>query len=201
MAFLKSGLTPEFNPQIRGKGLWLRPPQMSDYASWAELRAMSREHLSPWEPQWSRDELTRSAFRRRLRHYLREQREDLGYALFIFRTGDDAMLGGLTLSNVRRGVSQSASLGYWIGQPFVRRGHMKTAVQAVTGFCFEELLLHRIEAACLPTNAASIRVLEHNAFAQEGVARRYLKINGSWQDHVLFARIVDDAANRETSSA
>lgn len=197
MAFLKSGLGPELNPQIRGRGLWLRVPQMADYSSWAELRAMSRDHLTPWEPMWSRDELTRSAFRRRLRHYQREQREDLGYALFIFRTGDDALLGGLTLSNVRRGVSQSTSLGYWIGHPFVKCGYMSSAVEAVTGFCFEDLLLHRIEAACLTTNTPSIRVLERNGFTKEGLARRYLRINGSWQDHLLFARVVDDAANRE----
>ena len=195
MAFLKTSLAPELNPQIRGKGVWLRPPQMPDYSAWAELRALSREHLTPWEPQWSRDELSRSAYRRRLRHYQREQREDLGYALFMFRTGDDALLGGLTLSNVRRGVSQSASLGYWIGQPFGRRGHMTAAVQAVAGFCFEELLLHRIEAACLPSNAGSIRVLEQNGFSREGLARRYLKINGGWQDHVLYARIIDDGGH------
>ena len=170
---------------------------MTDYAPWAELRAVSRTHLLPWEPQWSRDELTRFAFRHRLRHYQREQREDLGYALFIVRAGDDRLVGGLTLSNVRRGVSQSASLGYWIGQPFIRRGHMSAAVDAVARFCFEDLHLHRIEAACLPTNQASMRVLESNNFTREGLARRYLRINGQWQDHVLFARIVDDAANRE----
>ena len=196
MAFLKTGLMPELNPLIRGRGLWLRPPQMTDYAAWAELRAMSRDHLSPWEPQWSRDELTRIAFRHRLRHYQREQREDLGYALFIFRAGDDRMLGGLTLSNVRRGVSQSASLGYWIGQPFIHRGHMSAAVEAVARFCFEDLHLHRIEAACLPTNQASMRVLESSNFTREGLARRYLRINGQWQDHVLYARLVDDAADR-----
>ena len=196
MAFLKTGLVPEYNTQIRGNGVWLRPPQMTDYSAWAELRAMSRDHLMPWEPQWSRDELTRSAFRRRLRHYQREQREDLGYAMFILRAGDDALLGGLTLSNVRRGVSQSTSLGYWIGQPFARRGHMSAAVRAVVGFCFDELLLHRIEAACLPSNDGSIRVLENNGFTREGLARRYLRINGAWQDHLLFARLVDDAVNR-----
>lgn len=194
MAFLKSGLVPEFNSQVLGRGLWLRPPQMSDYGPWAELRAMSRDHLTPWEPQWSSDELTRGAFRRRLRHYQREQREDLGYALFIFRAHNDQLLGGMTLSNVRRGVSQSASMGYWIGAPFVRRGLMTAAVAAAVGFCFDELMLHRIEAACLPSNAGSMRVLEQNGFVREGVARRYLRINGNWQDHVLFARLVDDVA-------
>lgn len=193
MAFLKTGLGTEHSVHIRGQGVWLRPPQMADYAPWAQLRALSRDHLTPWEPQWTRDELTRSAFRRRLRHYAREQREDLGYAFFIFRNGDDSLLGGLTLSNVRRGVSQSASLGYWLGLPYVRRGHMTEAVRALTTHGFDDLRLHRIEAACLPTNAASMRVLERSGFTREGLARRYLKINNAWQDHVLFAKLAEDA--------
>jgi len=192
MAFLRSGIGNEYSPYIRGRGLWLRPPQMSDYAEWAQLRALSREHLTPWEPQWGRDELSRAAFRRRLRHYQREQREDLGYAFFLFRAGDDTLLGGLTLSNVRRGVSQSASLGYWLGVNHVGQGYMTEAVRLLLPAAFEDLRLHRIEAACLPDNIASIRVLERNGFKREGFARQYLKINGIWQDHVLFARLSDE---------
>lgn len=201
MAFLTTGLGAEPMTQIRGKHVWLRTPLMSDYALWAELRALSREHLTPWEPQWTRDELTRSAYRRRLRHYQREQREDLGYALFIFRNGDDELLGGITLSNVRRGVSQSTSLGYWLGAPYVRRGHMTDAVGAALGYAFTDLRLHRVEAACLPTNVASSRVLQQNGFVGEGLARRFLKINGIWQDHLLFARLIDDASAVEQPSA
>jgi ribosomal-protein-alanine N-acetyltransferase len=200
MAFLKSSIGNDYNPLIRGRGLWLRPPQMSDYAEWAQLRALSREHLVPWEPQWTRDELSRAAFRRRLRHYQREQREDQGYAFFLFRAGDDTMLGGLTLSNVRRGVSQSASLGYWLGVNHVRQGYMTEAVRMLLPMAFEELRLHRIEAACLRTNVASIRVLQRNAFQHEGLARQYLKINGIWQDHVLFARLSDDQRSTESAS-
>ena len=192
MAFLKSGLGADPVPQIKGRGVWLRAPGMSDYVSWAELRALSREHLTRWEPQWTRDELTRSSYRRRLRHYQRESRDDLGYAFFIFRSSDDVLLGGLTLSNVRRGVAQTASLGYWLGAPFVRRGHMTAAVEAVVGFGFGDLRLHRVEAACLPSNAASIRVLERSGFVGEGLARSYLKINGEWRDHLLFARLASD---------
>ncbi len=193
MAFLKSGIGNDYNPLIRGRELWLRPPQMSDYAEWAQLRALSREHLTPWEPQWARDELSRAAFRRRLRHYYREQREDQGYAFFLFRAGDDTLLGGLTLSNVRRGVSQSASLGYWLGITHSRQGYMTAAVGMLLPAAFEEIRLHRIEAACLPSNVASIGVLERNAFRREGLARRYLKINGTWQDHLLFARLSGDS--------
>lgn len=192
MAFLRSNLGFDHPPSVRGNGVWLRPPTMSDYVAWSELRSRSRAHLTPWEPQWTLDELGQGSFRQRLRHYAREQRDDLGYAFFVFRTVDDVLLGGLTLSNVRRGVSQTATLGYWIGQPYVRRGHMTAAVGAILGHGYEELRLHRIEAACLPGNAGSIGVLESCGFTREGLARRYLKINGTWQDHLLFARLRDD---------
>ena len=192
MAFLRSGLIGEAYPIIQGRGVHLRPPTSGDYAAWAELRNRSRDHLMPWEPQWSRDELSRSAFRRRLRHYHREIREDQGYAFFLFRDGDETLLGGLTLSNVRRGVTQAVSLGYWLGQPYVRRGVMTSAVAAVAPFVFDELKLHRLEAACLPHNQASIRVLQLNGFQNEGLARRYLKIDGQWRDHLLFALLADD---------
>lgn len=194
MAFLRSGLGIETAAPIPGRGIWLRAPSMSDYAQWAKLRAVSRAHLTPWEPQWTSDELTRSAYRRRLRHYANEAREDLGYAFFIYRAGDEALVGGLTLTNLRRGISQSATLGYWIGLPHVRCGHMSAAVGAIVGFAYDELRLHRIEAACMPSNAASIRVLERCGFEREGLARSYLKINGEWQDHLLFGRVGPAAA-------
>ena len=192
MAFLRSGIGGDWLPHVRVDGIHLRPPHMGDYAAWAELRALSRDHLTPWEPQWTRDELSRDAFRRRVRHYQRELREDLGYAFFLFRDLDDRLLGGITLSNVRRGVTQAAAVGYWIGKPFAGRGLMTKAVSGVVRFAFDELKLHRLEAACMPSNAASIRVLEKNGFQREGLARRYLKINGVWQDHLLYATLADD---------
>jgi len=197
MAFLRSSSGSDAGLAIRARRVWLRPPQMSDFAAWARLRALSREHLVPWEPQWARDELTRDAFRRRLRHYQREQREDLGYAFLVFREADDQLIGGLTLGNVRRGVTQAGTLGYWLGEPYVGHGYMAEAVHAVAGFAFERLRLHRLEAACLPHNCNSIAVLRRNAFQREGLARRYLKINGHWQDHVLFALLSEDPRPRE----
>jgi ribosomal-protein-alanine N-acetyltransferase len=103
------------------------------------------------------------------------------------------LLGGLSISNVRRGVAQAASVGYWIGAPHVGRGHMTDAVKAVLPFAFVTLGLHRLEAACLPHNYPSARVLQKAGFKREGMARRYLKINGLWQDHDLFALLQDDA--------
>ena len=176
-------------PPIEGEGVVLRTPQSDDYEAWAELRTASREFLAPWEPAWAVDELSRNAFRRRLRRYARELREDSTYPFFVFRAADRVLMGGLTLSNVRRGVAQTASLGYWMGQPYARSGHMSAAVAALMPYAFEHLRLHRVEAACVPTNQASIRVLEKCGFEREGYARSYLCINGVWADHLLFGRV------------
>jgi [ribosomal protein S5]-alanine N-acetyltransferase len=192
MAFLRNSLIDDAAPVVRSERLWLRAPVMSDHTAWADLRGQSRQHLTPWEPQWSMDELARVSFRRRLRHYANDIKEDLGYAFLIFRQDSNELLGGLTLSNVRRGVTQAACLGYWIGQPHQGHGYMTEAVQAVATFVFSELKLHRLEAACLPHNTPSIAVLDRTGFTAEGLARRYLKINGQWQDHRLFARLSDD---------
>ncbi len=192
MAFLKSVSVTETGPVVRGESVTLRTPQISDYAEWAELRAMSRDFLTPWEPTWARDELSRVAYRRRVRHYLKDVREDAGYAFFLFRNNDEALLGGLTLSNIRRGVTQACSLGYWIGVPYAAQGYMTAGVYTIIPFVFETLNLHRLEAACLPINLASIRLLERVGFKREGLARQYLRINGVWQDHLLYALLEDD---------
>ncbi len=192
MAFLRSVAPPEGGPHIHKGDILLRPPRLSDYTEWAALRGMSREHLVPWEPAWAPDELSRAAFRMRLKHYFREMREDSGYAFFLIRADDNTLLGGLTLSNIRRGASQSVSIGYWVGAPFAGQGIMTKGVRAIASFVFDTLQLHRLEAACLPKNVASIRVLEKAHFTREGLARNYLKINGYWQDHFLYALLKDD---------
>ncbi len=189
MAFFRTVSFSEPLPAIDGSGVYLRAPQMSDYSEWATLREASRAFLTPWEPTWPTDDLSRSAFRRRLRRYAEDQRSDQSYAFFLFRRSDNALTGGLTLANVRRGVAQAGSLGYWVGEPFARRGLMSAAVQALVPFAFQSLRLHRLEAACIPSNAGSIRLLEKAGFVREGYAREYLCINGLWQDHLLFARL------------
>src|SRR5579871_4991426 len=191
MAFFTTTFA-EALPAIEGEGIFLRQPQMSDHPEWAALRERSRSFLEPWEPTWPADDLTRAAFRRRLKRYAEDQRTDQAYAFFLFRRDDDELIGGLTLANIRRGVAQAGSLGYWMGEPFVRRGYMTAAVLALVPFAFSTLRLHRIEAACIPTNAASIRLLEKTGFSREGYAREYLCINGTWQDHLLYARLQDD---------
>lgn len=192
MALLRTASPSDLGPHIEAERIVLRTPQMADYPAWAELRAASRDFLTPWEPLWASDELSRASFRRRVRHYLRDLREDIGYALFIFDACSDALVGGLTLCNVRRGVTQACTLGYWMGAPYARQGYMTAAVRAVIPFVFDSLELHRLEAACLPANVASIRLLERAAFTREGLARRYLRINGVWQDHLLYGLLDTD---------
>lgn len=194
MAFLRSAPSHEAGPVIYGENVYLRIPHAQDYSAWAELRAQSREFLTPWEPTWSSNELTKVSYRRRLKHYARDLREDLGYAFFLFRKSDEALLGGLTLSNVRRGVTQACTLGYWVGSSYSGQGCMTAGVTAVIPFVFDSLRLHRLEAACLPHNGSSKRLLEKTGFRHEGLARRYLKINGTWQDHLLYALIEEDIA-------
>lgn len=203
---LSTLFAPDVLPTIEGERVYLRVPQMKDFPVWRDLRAASRGFLAPWEPIWPADDLSRGAFRRRLRRYARDMLADEAYPLLVFRQGDHQLLGGLTLSNVRRGVCQAASLGYWMGAPFAGQGYMKAAVAAVLPVAHEVLHLHRVEAACMPSNQPSIRLLESCGFVREGYSREYLCINGAWEDHLMFARLRRDALrplyrSRQTTAA
>jgi len=172
--------------RIEGAGVRLRAPRPGDYAEWRDLRARSRDFLQPWEPTWPSDDLGRAAYRRRLAAYARDRDAGLAYPFFIFRSADDVLTGGVTLSNIRRGVAQMGSVGYWCGKNHTRNGHTLAAVQALTAYAFRTLGLHRLEAACIPQNDPSRRLLGRAGFVEEGYAKAYLKINGVWRDHVLF---------------
>ncbi|WP_374573075.1 GNAT family N-acetyltransferase [Phenylobacterium sp.] len=182
-------MAPESGLRIDGEGVRLRPPRAVDYPEWRDLRSRSREFLQPWEPTWPADDLSRAAFRRRLAAYARDREVGAAYPFFVFRAEDGMLTGGVTLSNVRRGVAQMASVGYWCGQPFARRGYTLAAVRAAAGFAFRALALHRLEAACLPHNTPSRSLLAKAGFEEEGLAKAYLKINGVWRDHVLFGMV------------
>ncbi len=169
--------------------LKLRPPVIDDWPAWARLRGESRDFLQPWEPTWARNALTRAAFNRRLKLQMRDREAGAALSFFLIRREDDALMGGVTVSDIRRGVARSGTLGYWIGRSFSRQGYMSEAVETVIGHVFDELGLHRLEAACLPTNEASRRLLVSHGFNLEGIARGYLKIDGAWRDHLLFALI------------
>jgi [ribosomal protein S5]-alanine N-acetyltransferase len=185
-------------PVIRAEGLVLRPPRIGDYAAWAMVRAQSRAFLTPWEPSWSEDELSRAAFKVRVKRATEEIRADLAYPLLVFSTGEEQLMGGVTLGLIRRGVAQMCTLGYWIGEPFTRQGHMSKAVRLAVQFAIDDLGLRRIEAACLPANIASQRLLEKTGFVREGYARQYLRINGQWADHLLYARLANEAVSLQT---
>jgi len=189
MAFLRSPFAADPPPALRSARVLLRVPEMGDFDQWSTLRLESREFLKPWEPSWPANDLTRSSFRSRIRQYWRDIDDDIAYPYFIFDAPGHRLLGALTLSNVRRGVAQTGTLGYWIGAPYAGQGYMTAATGLLLAFAFERLGLHRVEAACMPHNAASIALLKKQGFEHEGFARDYLRIAGEWRDHLLFGRL------------
>ena len=177
---------------LDGEGVRLRPFSWSDYSEWAELRAISRAFLQPWEPTWPADDLTRTGFRRRMSAYQRDADMGTGFTFLVFRPSDGAMTGGISLSNVRRGVAMMATVGYWSGAQYSRQGNTLSAVRCVSHFAFGRLGLHRLEAACVPENEPSKNLLLRAGFHEEGRAAAYLKINGKWRDHLLFGLVAPE---------
>ena len=189
-------ITPESGLRLDGGAVILRAPRARDFEAWSSLRLSSQAYLKPWEPLWPADDLERVAFRRRLATYAREMDAGTAYPFFIFDSLSERLTGAITLSNIRRGVAQTASVGYWTGQPFAGQGRMTAALRTLSDFSFRGLGLHRLEAACVPDNEASRRVLLKTGFTHEGTARAYLKINGVWRDHLLFGMISDSASGQ-----
>jgi ribosomal-protein-alanine N-acetyltransferase len=177
---------------LRGKGVYLRAPRRRDQREWMNVRRVSKEFLQPWEPTWPADGAGKAAFRRRLRRFTEDWNSGNSYPFFILNRETDDLLGGITLSNLRRGVTQTATVGYWMGLPYARRGHMAEAVNLVLDYAFDDLHLHRVEAACLVHNEPSEKLLLKLGFTAEGVARQYLCIDGRWQDHRTFGILQAD---------
>lgn len=175
-----------------GPHVYLRPPARADLRDWLIIREQSRGFLEPWEPAWTPDALTGGAYRRRRRRIDQEWRSGIGFGFFIFHNESNALLGGITLANVRHGVVSAANVGYWIGEPHARNGYMSEALQIILDFAFQKLNLHRVEAACLVHNDASRELLLKSGFQQEGRARKYLCIAGRWQDHDTFGILRTD---------
>ena len=178
--------------RIETERMSLRPPQHSDFRAWTMLREGSAAFLTPWEPSWAADHLSRKSFTNRVYWAQRSVTSGSAVPMFLVRRQDDALLGAITLDNIRRGPAQAGTLGYWIGEPYARQGYMREAIVALVHHAFETLDLSRIEAACLPENAASRGVLEKCGFKYEGVAQSYLQINGRWRNHVLYANLRSD---------
>jgi [ribosomal protein S5]-alanine N-acetyltransferase len=176
---------------VVGNGVLLRPPRPEDFQHWRDLRTESRAFLRPWEPKWAEDELSSTAYRLRLRAQRRAIEDGSAQPFFIFAANGETLLGGINITHIRRGVAQSCTLGYWIGQPHAGKGHMTAALAALQIHARNTLKLHRLEAACLPRNAPSMRLLESAGFDREGLAKSYLKINGVWEDHVLWGKVLE----------
>ena len=181
--------------RLESERMVLRLPAHSDYAAWTSLRVTSRDFLTPWEPVWAPDHLSRKSFTNRVYWAARASKAGTALPLFLVRR-DGVLVGAITLDNIRRGPAQSGTIGYWIGQPFARQGYMHEAIGALVHHAFTTMDLSRIDAACLPENAASRGVLERSGFKYEGVAQSYLQINGRWRNHVLFSNLRSDRRGR-----
>ncbi|WP_409432165.1 GNAT family N-acetyltransferase [Litorimonas sp. RW-G-Af-16] len=178
--------------QAAGGAIVLRHPNWADYEAWADLRARNQDYLMPWEPEWTDAHLSRNLYKARLNRLKKWVAKDTAYPFHVFRAGTDVLIGACNITHIERGSAQSAKLGYWIGEGFARQGFARAAVKSTTTFCFEKLGLHRVEAAVQPDNEASIKVLEAVGFTYEGRARGYLKINGEWRDHLIYAKLSAD---------
>ncbi|NVK15092.1 MAG: GNAT family N-acetyltransferase [Rhodobacteraceae bacterium] len=178
--------------RIETERLTLRPPVHADFHGWAALRLLSQPYLTPWEPSWAADHLSRKSFTNRVYWARRSVSGGTALPLFLIRREDQVLVGAITLDNIRRGPAQAGTLGYWTGLPFARQGYMREAIGAVVHHAFTKLDLSRIEAACLPENQASRGLLEKSGFKYEGVAQSYLQINGRWRTHVLYASLRHD---------
>ena len=160
------------------------------------LRTASRDYLTPWEPSWAPDHLSRRAFSNRVYWANRSILGGTAVPLFLVRREDETLVGAITLDNIRRGPAQSGTLGYWTGLPFARHGYMREAIAALVHHAFTTMDLSRVEAACLPENVASRGLLESSGFKYEGVAQSYLQINGRWRTHVLYSALRLDRRGR-----
>ncbi|MFT6169275.1 MAG: ribosomal-protein-alanine N-acetyltransferase [Celeribacter sp.] len=178
--------------RIETERMTLRLPVHGDYREWSELRSCGHAFLQPWEPTWSTDHLSRKGFTNRVYWAQRSVASETAVPLFLTRREDGALLGALTLDNIRRGPAQAGTVGYWIGAEFARQGYMREALSGVVHYAFTKLDLSRVEAACLPENTASRGVLEKAGFKYEGVAQSYLQINGRWRNHVLYSSLRND---------
>jgi len=181
-----------------GRRVMLRPLVVSDFPAWREVRLRCGEWLTRWEPQRivgqpdpSRD---RDAFAVRCSARQRERQLGTGYGFGIFVGGD--FCGEINLSAVQRGPFQSSYVGYWMDEARAGQGYVPEALVVLSRFAFEDLHLHRVQIAIIPRNKASRRVVEKLAIREEGVALRYLEINGAWEDHVRYAITSEEWAER-----
>ena len=180
--------------RLYGRRLMLRPLVAGDFEAWREVRMRNEEWLTKWEPlrhpKAPDPAINRDAFASRCSARDRERQSGTGYAFGIFI--DNAFAGEINLNNVLRGAMQSVTIGYWIDEARAGKSYMSEAVLVVTRFALEDLQLHRVEICIIPRNHNSRRVMEKLGYREEGVAERFLEINGTWEDHVRYGFTIEE---------
>jgi [ribosomal protein S5]-alanine N-acetyltransferase len=183
---------------LMGRRVLLRPLSVNDFPAWSEVRVRNAGWLLPWEPKRlpGQPDVTtdRDAFAIRCSARERERQLGTGYGFGIFVEG--RFVGEINLSALQRGPFQSAYIGYWIDEACAGEGYTPEALVVVARFAFEDLRLHRVQIAIIPRNRASRRVVEKLKIRDEGIAERYLEINGIWEDHVRYAITVEEWEQR-----
>ncbi|KWX83816.1 acetyltransferase [Paenibacillus riograndensis] len=177
-------------------GIYISLLQVQDADVLLRLRLRNKEHHQPFEPLRDEDYFTLESQQRLIAQRVEDSLEDRGYMFGIFLL-DGMLIGQITISNVVRGVGQFADIGYFIDYALQGQGYTSAAVGLILKFAFRSLGLHRVQAAILLHNHGSRRVLEKNGFLPEGIARRFIKINGQWQDHRTYAVLADDITPQE----
>jgi len=175
--------------------LVLRPPRTTDVPAMRTALRKNAAHLRPWSVAQApgEDPASLTSVSRAVLRHRREWKAGQAYVLLVApREHDGAVIGRVALGGVLRGAFQNAYLGYWIDEERQRRGLMTEAVRAATSFAFASAALHRVQAAVMPGNVGSLRVLEKAGYRREGFAERYLCIAGAWEDHVIFAATAEE---------
>ncbi len=176
---------------LKTKKVELRAPNYIDFDQWYSLREGSKAFLELWEPKRDKEFFKRSAFNNRVKWARKSSKAGQAYQFFIFDKFQ-TLLGSITIENVRKGPSNSATLGYWLGREHTGKGFMREAVLVIVDFSFNKLNISRLEAATLPENGASRGLLEKVGFKYEGVGQSYLQINGRWRNHILYGLLRND---------
>lgn len=186
-------------PNLFGRRVALRPLRPHDFAEWSEVRRRNEAWLTPWEPRRPVGQLdptmNRDAFSARCSARDRDAAAGLAYGFGLFV--DRRLVGEINLNHVLRGAMQSATVGYWIDQEWAGQGLVAEGVVVLAEFAFDHLDLHRLEICIVPRNANSRRVMEKLGLREEGVAERFLEINGVWEDHVRYGFTVEEWSARE----
>jgi ribosomal-protein-alanine N-acetyltransferase len=184
---------------LTGARVSLRPLKAGDWEAWRDVRIRSRDWLEPWEPlgePGAPDPITDpEAFKARCGAWERQRHFDSAYGFGIF-VPKGTFVGEVSLGSVQRGPFQSANVGYWIDAEHAGHGYMPEAVAVVLRFAFDEVGLHRVEAAIVPRNTKSRRVAEKLGLRDEGTSQRFLQIRGVWEDHVRYAITAEEWAAR-----